>query len=826
MREVNDPVDVGKLRKGLFQSLATRMIVCFSLLFVVVLFMVQLVGIFGVPFTSFTGRRGQWRAEAFRTLNLIADTKKQRLLLWIKERRGDVHVFSENELTSSNVVELRSAVSAYAAQGRGEAELWALVRKEKSYSTLLEFMENVRTAYGVPRKIVIADAETGTIIVSTDNADPGRDVSHQDFFTKALKDDHEYVCDIKINHMSQSPFFHISHIIKDREGKVVGVAVLEIDADDFIRPMLHTGEGLGKRGEALLVNEDGRILIPLKHPLPDGTRARPLEYRIKTEPAVLAARGEEGIIEAVDYRGEQVLAAYRHIRLNPDWGWGMVVKRDRAELFAPLQQDIYYSFLTSLTGVLALIWLTFVTARRLTGQLRSLSLTADKVARGDLDARAPVTALDEVGQLAMTFNSMAQRIQTWHKELEAQVAARTDELKEANEELRRENAERVRAERALQNAREDAESIVDTLREPLVVLDADLRVISANRSFYRTFKAIPEETEGQLFYEMGNRQWDIPGLRKLLEEVIPANTAFEDFEVEDEFPAIGRRIMFLNARRIYREANKTEMILLAMEDVTERVRAERALKDYSERLEEMVEERTKDLRDAQDRLLRHEKLAVLGQLASGVGHELRNPLGVIANSTYYLGMKLKDADEKVRKHLDILRREVKRSNEIITDLLDFSRAKPSSLVESDVNSIIKHALSGSLVPENITVETRLDEKLPGIPVDPDQIRRVFLNILSNAVQAMPEGGRLEISSGAEEDFVEITVKDTGEGIAEENLQKIFDALFTTKAKGIGLGLAIVKSIIDGHKGTIEVKSEVGEGAIFTIRLPLQREIGE
>lgn len=227
--------------------------------------------------------------------------------------------------------------------------------------------------------------------------------------------------------------------------------------------------------------------------------------------------------------------------------------------------------------------------------------------------------------------------------------------------------------------------------------------------------------------------------------------------------------------------------------------------------------------EMQERLLRQEKLAVLGQLAGGMGHELRNPLGVIGNSAYYLNMKLKDADEKVKKHLDILQGEVQRANKIISDLLEFSKARPPSLVEYDLNSIIIDALAEIKIPENISVESQLDKKLPRIQLDPDQIRRVFINIISDAVQAMPEGGRLDINTGVKGDFVEMMIRDTGEGIPEENIQKIFEPLFSTRARGIGLGLTIVKGIIDSHKGVIEVESGIGEGTTFTIKLPLEEE---
>jgi len=222
----------------------------------------------------------------------------------------------------------------------------------------------------------------------------------------------------------------------------------------------------------------------------------------------------------------------------------------------------------------------------------------------------------------------------------------------------------------------------------------------------------------------------------------------------------------------------------------------------------------------EERLVRTERLAAIGQLASSVGHELRNPLGVISNSTYYLNTKLKDADGKITKHVSIIQREVGRANKIISDLLDFSKAKPPSLEEGDMNTIIRDTLGEIKVPENISVKTHLNGKLPRVLLDPDQIRQVFLNIVSNALQVMPEGGRLDIKTGVKGHFAEITFKDTGEGIPEDNLKKVFNPLFTTKAKGIGLGLSIVKGIVEGHKGRIEVKSKLGKGTTFIVKLPL------
>jgi len=163
------------------------------------------------------------------------------------------------------------------------------------------------------------------------------------------------------------------------------------------------------------------------------------------------------------------------------------------------------------------------------------------------------------------------------KELRSRLNVAEQRLEEANELIQAETTDRRRAEETLMQAQKHVESIVETIREPLLVLTADLKVISANQSFYQTFKVTSDETEGRFIYSIGDHQWDIPGLRKLLEEIVPQNKHFNDFEVSHEFRVIGRRTMLLNARRIYRQGKNTEMILLAIEDITERKKIEESL---------------------------------------------------------------------------------------------------------------------------------------------------------------------------------------------------------------------------------------------------------
>jgi PAS domain S-box-containing protein len=240
-------------------------------------------------------------------------------------------------------------------------------------------------------------------------------------------------------------------------------------------------------------------------------------------------------------------------------------------------------------------------------------------------------------------------------------------------------------------------------------------------------------------------------------------------------------------------------------------------------LEDKVRERTKELSDAQDRIVRFEKMAAVGQLASSVAHELRNPLGVMKNAVYYLNMLgLGKDNSDIGENLKIISDEVENSDKIISDLLEFSHIKQPALRLEDINSIVKETLARIKVPANIKVITELGKDLVRIKVDALQAQQVFYNLTQNAIQAMEKGGTLTISSCVTNDEnTTITFKDTGCGIPNENMKKIFEPLFSTKIKGTGLGLSVVSSLVEGHGGKLEVASEVGRGTIFTVKLPMR-----
>jgi len=264
-----------------------------------------------------------------------------------------------------------------------------------------------------------------------------------------------------------------------------------------------------------------------------------------------------------------------------------------------------------------------------------------------------------------------------------------------------------------------------------------------------------------------------------------------------------------------------EYFVAVFDVVTERKLAEQKLLAYSEHLEEMVNERTRELREAQEQLMRQERLAVLGQLAGSMGHELRNPLGVISNAVYFLKLAQPDADEKVKEYLSIIENEARTSDKIITDLLDFSRSKVADRQQVSVSDVLQQTLKRFPAPPTVQVEFEIPSDLPPVFVDSMNLIQILGNLFVNAYQSLPVGlGRVEVTAVLQDDMVSIAVRDNGSGIPPENMAKLFEPLFTTKIKGIGLGLAVSRKLAEANGGRIEVQSEAGAGSVFTVWVPI------
>jgi len=370
------------------------------------------------------------------------------------------------------------------------------------------------------------------------------------------------------------------------------------------------------------------------------------------------------------------------------------------------------------------------------------------------------------------------------------------------------------AEEVAQEARIYAESIIETVREPLVVLDEDLKVISANHSFYSTFEVTPDETVGNLIYDIGNRQWDIPALRTLLEEILPKNTQFNNYEVSHEFQTIGQKIMLLNARRIYQEVIGTPIILLAIEDITERKKLE-LLHLENERLITAAKARS-------------EFLTIMN-------HELRTPLtSVIGYSIILEGKTQGELNEKQGFFVDNILKSSKHLLDLINNFLGLAKTEAGKQemifeeisVPDAINEIFE-LIKENAIGHDIILRKEFDPEMLSIQADRMALKQMLFNMLSNAIKfSKKEGGIITVSTKRENDMVKISVADTGIGIKEEDISRLFqkfeqlDSGISRKYDGTGLGLAITKQLVDMHGGKIWVESKYGEGSNFIFLLPI------
>ncbi len=244
------------------------------------------------------------------------------------------------------------------------------------------------------------------------------------------------------------------------------------------------------------------------------------------------------------------------------------------------------------------------------------------------------------------------------------------------------------------------------------------------------------------------------------------------------------------------------------------------LTEHRDHLKEMVDERTKELKDTQEQLISEERFAVLGKLSGSIAHEIRNPLATIDSTAYYLKRKLKDADEKTRSRLDRIINEVKESTDIIQSLQDLTKLKEPKKARIDLHGIVEDGICMSNIPRAVELVNNLTRDKLLVDVDEKQIAIVLRNILSNAIQAMEGKGTIQITAGKVEDgFVDVSLMNSGPGIEPENLEKVFQPFYGTKISGFGYGLTICKVIMEKNGGSIKAQSGKEKGVTFILRIP-------
>ena len=372
--------------------------------------------------------------------------------------------------------------------------------------------------------------------------------------------------------------------------------------------------------------------------------------------------------------------------------------------------------------------------------------------------------------------------------------------------------ERIRAEKAIEKALAYSESIVDTVPEPLLIVDKNLKVKMANRAFYQNFRVSIEDTREKSLFELGNGQWDIPELRMLLEDIIMKNNRIQNFEVDHDFPNIGRKTMLLNAREFYQDG--AEMVLLSIEDITERKKIE-------------------EIRLENERLIfankaRSEFLAIMS-------HELRTPLTSIIGYSIILNEKTQgELNEKQDFYVQSVLKSSEHLLSLINSILDMAKIEAGKLemiiedvsVPDMINETF-YLMKEIAANHNIVLENELDPALEIIKADRQKLKQILFNLLSNAVKFSKEnGGIITMRTRRDGNVARISISDTGIGIMDEDIPRLFhkfeqlDSGISRKYEGTGLGLAITKQLVELHGGKIWVESRYGEGSTFLFTIPI------
>lgn len=350
--------------------------------------------------------------------------------------------------------------------------------------------------------------------------------------------------------------------------------------------------------------------------------------------------------------------------------------------------------------------------------------------------------------------------------------------------------------------RDYADAIIRTVRGPLLVLNKDLRIVSANEAFYAAFKVAPNDTENRLLYDLGNRQWNIPKLRVLLEEILPEKNTIEDFVVEHDFKDIGQKTMLLNARTLRQGPDKTSLILLAIEDITER----------------------KQLEQQKDEFI------------SIASHELKTPITSVKAYAQILGQRFRKIDDyKSAELVEKMDSQLDKLTDLITDLLDVTKIETGRIQYDetyfDFNELVEAVIEDV---QRTTKKHRISRELPSkimVYGDHDRLGQVITNFISNAIKYSPRADEIIVSASVDKAKLTLAVQDYGLGLGKGDQSKIFERFYRVSGTdqntypGLGLGLYISSEIIKRHRGRVWVESKKNTGSTFYFSLPLTKHKG-
>ena len=639
------------------------------------------------------------------------------------------------------------------------------------------------------------------LLVSSINFHPSYINTHLTSWQKIISGDLKtFIGPLTQDPQSEDYNFEFAVPIKDYEGQVVGVLHRVYSAKDYFSRALETIT-FGETGHVMLIDSNGVVLtcpiLPTGHQLAD-----PKLIQAVTGPKTAWAQtqgdghGSEDT-SIIGYSPLEKMSQYTLASSNQQWftfAW-----QDSHELFAPTENLLSWIAGAGVFSILLIVIMGSLAANKIVRPIRQVQSAAQSIGRGEKVPPLDIKTGDEIESLAEEINTMSELLQKMFSGLEYQVEAKTQEVI---------------------HLKKYTDSILMSVPEIVLILDPNLKIEYANAAFEQLTDCQPEKYLEHTLSEISldtTKEWTV--LSKEVEkyqlgiknQLVTPSKPQASYKAKDPLaPSDGNskdsqntitmsdRIFAYQFFDVVLEEEKARRIGIIMKDITE----EKLLLD---------------------KLTQAEKLSGLGTLAAGIAHEMNNPLYSIMGFTEAI------LEEKQISKIQPLAQKVldrsKHMASVILNLSGYTRTNEKDLLkEVDVNEKMEAAVEMALMAsytDDITLEKSFDS-VPGILAKPEEIQQVFLNIISNAVQAMEGKGTLFLSSRQDNGFVIVQIRDTGPGISPEHITKVFDPFFTTKGQGegTGLGLNIVHRVVNKYGGNIKIESDPGEGTTFVISFPV------
>jgi len=781
------------------------------------------------------------KKEAFDKLVVIRDLKAQRLEAWVERRKGDLKTIS----TDTDLVALEKTID-------NTKNPQAARQIHKNITQLLNRYINNYDDYD---ELFIINPSTGKIQVSTTHAAIGTDKSENPYFTRPMETHRLFINDIyhskaqAKNTMTFSiPIFCSLH----EPQHIIGILVARVDLNRTFYPLLMDGVGLGHTGETILVNKEAVALNKLRY-----HANAALSFKVDLEPVLKAAQGNTGIIEALDHRGEKILAAYTHLAQT---NWGFITKQNLSELYAPITDMMINFTLLVIVAVILILIASFLIARALSAPIISMKKTARKMQAGDLFARNKITGADELADLGQAFNAMAEAIES-HETLRKINDEITQTLLDAKDlpsfrtrilkKLVHVTQSQMGAYFVLNRATNLFEPFTSMGISPdalnafsAACLEGELGQAAETKKITR-IKDIPKDSIFTFRTFTGTLlPREIITIPIIIDNIVSGIISLSSIKPYPEKSlailkqpwATGFEIFLSNMwanEKTARLAEQLEQTNTELQNQAEELEAQS--EELQQTAEELHEQNIK-LETQKEQVEEANRLK--SQFLANMSHELRTPLNSVMALSRVLMMQSKDRlSPEETGYLEIIERNGKNLLSLINDILDLSKIEAGKMdvspglfpITAPIEAIMER-LDPLARKKGIQLDKTISQDLPKINSDENRVHQILQNLISNAVK-FTEKGRVSVSTSHDNDHIDIKISDTGIGISPTDLPHIFkefrqvDGSSARSYEGTGLGLAIAARAAQLLGGTISVESTLKKGSTFTLTLPVQWQGG-